>query len=66
MYRVYCVANGRRYESTPCPTPEVADSFLTAVLELPEVEGGAVEEYRPGLGWFAYLPEVDRELLEIC
>jgi hypothetical protein len=33
---------------------------------MPEVEGGAVEEYLPGLGWFAFIPEPERELLEIC
>lgn len=66
MYRVFCVANGHRYESNPCHSPEVADHYLTAVLSLPEVEGGAVEEFRAGLGWFAFIPEPDRELLEIC
>ena len=66
MFRVYCVANGRRFVSSPCPTVEVADYYLAAVLSLPEVDGGAVEEFRPGLGWFAYLPECERELLEIC
>lgn len=66
MYRVYCVANGCRMVSNPCPSADVADSYLAAVLSLPEVEGGAVEEYHPSLGWFAHLPECDRELCEIC
>lgn len=66
MYRVYAVVNGRRLTSAPCQSPEVADSFLVAVLALPGSEGGAVEEFRDGLGWFAFIPEADRQLAECC
>jgi len=65
MYRVFIVRNGRRLYSAPCPSPEIADSFLSAVLDMPGCEGGAVEEYT-GCGWCVWIPETDRELLEMC
>ena len=65
MFRVYCVAEGQRLTSAPCPSAEVADSFLAAVLSLPGVIGGAVEQLT-GCGWVCWIPEPDRELLEIC
>jgi len=65
MYRVYAVVNGQRLTSAPCPSADVADSFLSAVLSMPGTEGGAVEVLT-GCGWCCWIPEPDRELMERC
>jgi hypothetical protein len=66
MFRFFCVVNGRRLESHPCGSLAVCERFLAAALGCGGVEGGAVEVWGAGLGWFAFIPEPDRELLEIC
>ena len=65
MFRVSIVRNGSRLLSNPCQSAEVADSYLSALLSLPGIEGGAVEVLT-GCGWCCWIPEADRELLEIC
>jgi hypothetical protein len=66
MFRFFCVVNGRRLESHPCGSLAVCERFLAAALGCGGVEGGAVEELTPGIGWTVFIPTVDRELLEIC
>jgi hypothetical protein len=66
MFRVFCYVNGSRLVSNVCPSVEVADSFLSAVLSMPGAEGGAVEEFRAGLGWFAHIPAAEFQLSECC